>query len=70
MGKEYDFSQLASIININSYTKNKLGLDTNAKIFGSWMQELGFKTVTHQREEIGNHVLFTSQKKEGKSCFF
>ena len=66
MGNEYDFSQLASIININSYTKNKNGVDTNAKIFGKWMQELGFETVTYPREEIGNHVLFTSAKKEGK----
>jgi len=65
MGNEYDFTQLASIININSYTKNKKGVDINAKIFGEWMHALGFEAVTYGREEIGNHVLFTSAKKEG-----
>ncbi len=66
MGKAYDFSELASIININSYTKNKNGVDTNAKIFAGWMEELDFETIVYEREEIGNHVLFKSKQKEGK----
>jgi glutamate carboxypeptidase len=66
MGNSYDFTQLASIININSYTKNKLGVDTNAEIFRKWMQALGFTTKVYKREEIGNHLLFSSAKREGK----
>ncbi len=66
MGNVYDFSELATIININSYTKNKNGVDTNAKIFARWMEELDFETITYAREEIGNHLLCKSKRKEGK----
>ncbi len=66
MARKYDFTQLASIININSYTKNKNGVDKNGEIFAKWMEELGFKTLVYEREEIGNHLLFTSKKEEGK----
>jgi glutamate carboxypeptidase len=66
MGKSYDFTQLASIININSYTKNKLGVDTNAKIFAAWMEELGFQTERYKREKIGDHLLFHTPKRAGK----
>jgi len=66
MSKRYDFKELASIININSYAKNKKGVDENARIFASWMEDLGYETETYVREEIGNHVHFISPKKEGK----
>ena len=65
MGNGYNFGELASIININSYTKNKEGVDTNAKIFEKWMRELGFTSTIYARDEIGNHVLFSSQKRAG-----
>lgn len=60
-----DLSQLEELININSYTKNKLGVDTNAKIFSRWMRELDFEVTIFERTEIGNHMLFSSKKQAG-----
>lgn len=54
------FSELATIINLNSYTKNKTGVDENGHIFTQWMEALGFVTTVYAREEIGNHLLFSS----------
>jgi glutamate carboxypeptidase len=61
-----DFSELASIINLNSYTKNKVGVDENGQIFISWMEALGFSTEVFPREDIGNHILFSSPLNENK----
>lgn len=57
---------LEKIIKINSYTKNKEGVDEVGAVMTSWMQQLGFETVKYERENIGNHLLFTSPKKDGK----
>lgn len=62
----YDFSELASIININSYTKNKAGVDDVAGVFSSLMTPLGFEVITHKREHIGNHTHYVSPKREGR----
>ncbi|MCF6330075.1 MAG: M20 family metallopeptidase [Sulfurimonas sp.] len=51
---------LKTIVNINSYTKNKSGVDKVAKIFDSWFSELGFTVQTHKRKNIGNHKHYTS----------
>ena len=61
-----DFTELASIINLNSYTKNKSGVDENRVIFSQWMEDLGFNTEVFAREHIGDHVLYTSPVVEGK----
>jgi len=61
-----NFSELAQIINLNSYSKNKCGIDENADVFKSWMLPLGFQCQTYERELIGNHILFRSNKKPGK----
>ncbi len=61
-----DFSELKKIIEINSYTKNREGVNLNGKIFSEWMEEIGFKTTIYKRDEIGNHLHFTSKKREGK----
>ena len=66
MAQTYDFSDLKKIINLNSYTKNKIGVDENGKIFANWMQKLGYETITHQREKIGNHLLFKSAHDKGE----
>ncbi|MCH9814423.1 MAG: M20 family metallopeptidase [Epsilonproteobacteria bacterium] len=66
MIKNYDFSELKRLIDLNSYTKNKLGVDENGKIFTKWMQALGFSCEVHKRDEVGNHLLFTSKQTEGK----
>ncbi len=56
---------LEKIININSYTKNKIGVDNVGEHMSTWLLELGLKRTIHTRENIGNHLLFTSKKKEG-----
>lgn len=49
---------LEKIININSYTKNKNGVDEVGIIMTNWLRELGFSLLTYKRENIGNHLLF------------
>ncbi len=61
-----DFDELKSIIEINSWTKNKQGVDKNAKIFSQWMKALDFESIFYKREEIGDHLHCVSKKKEGK----
>lgn len=55
-----DFSELKHIVNINSYTGNKHGVDQNGAIFCTWMGQIGYKKTTFSRELIGNHLLFES----------
>ena len=57
-------NDLKSIININSYTKNKVGVDKVGTIFDVWFQELGFQTIVYDRELIGNHRHYKSTKTE------
>ncbi len=61
-----NFEELKRLIDINSYTKNKDGVDANAEIYKSMMTELGFTYKEFEREEIGNHILFKSNKRDGK----
>ena len=55
---------LEKIININSFTKNKIGVDKVGQIMSTWLNEIGFEETIYKRENIGNHLLFTSQRKE------
>jgi len=55
-------NDLKSIININSYTQNKAGVDKVGTIFDKWFQELGFQTTVYEREMIGNHRHYKSSK--------
>ncbi|WP_432453368.1 M20 family metallopeptidase [Agarivorans sp. QJM3NY_29] len=56
-----NFAQLKSIIDLNSYTKNKAGVDQNGAVFRAWMEQLGYITEVFRREHIGDHLLFTSR---------
>lgn len=56
---------LKQIININSYTQNKAGVDEVSSYLSSWLLPLGFKQQTFERQEIGNHHLYLSPKTEG-----
>jgi len=67
---EQFFNDLKKIIEINSYTANKKGVDKIGEIFQKWFENIGFKTTKFQRELIGNHLLFTTPKKEGKKILF
>jgi glutamate carboxypeptidase len=53
-------NDLETIVRINSFTKNKLGVDKVGKIFDIWFEELGFKTSLYKRDSIGNHRYYTS----------
>ena len=61
-----NFEELKKIIEINSYTKNKDGVDKNGKIFQKWLEELGLNTTVYEREDIGNHLHFKSEHTNGK----
>lgn len=57
---------LEKIININSYTKNKDGVDKVSTLMSFWLDELGFTKETHERGHIGNHTIYKTPKKAGK----
>lgn len=61
-----NLKELKTIIEINSWTKNKQGVDKVGEIFALWMQALDYTLEKHTREEIGDHLLFKSTNKEGK----
>ncbi len=57
---------LKRIININSYTNNKAGVDKVGLVFDEWLSALGYKVEVHQRELIGEHRHYTSTHQDGK----
>jgi len=61
-----NFDELKQIIEINSWTGNKKGVDDSSAIFAEWMLSIGFELARYSREELGDHLLFTSAQKEGK----
>ncbi len=65
MNKSFDFSELANIVNINSYTKNKSGVDRVGNLYEQIFDEIGFKTIRYTREKVGDHLLFTSASTGG-----
>lgn len=58
-------SDLMTIMSINSYTKNKDGVDKVGKLMSIWLEDLGFQKNSYSRELIGDHLLFLSKKKNG-----
>ena len=61
-----NLTELKTIIEINSWTKNKEGVDKVGELFATWMQALDYTLEIHNREHIGDHLHFKSAKKEGK----
>ena len=58
---------LKTVVNINSYTQNKAGVDRVGEVFDSWFEELGFKVDIYSRSLIGNHRHYISPSdKESK----
>ncbi len=51
---------LEQLVSINSYTKNKAGVDRVGAIFDEYFQAIGYKIEIFQRELIGNHRYYTS----------
>jgi glutamate carboxypeptidase len=53
---------LKKIVEINSYTKNPQGVNLVGEIFDSWFAELGFELTLYEREQIGAHRHYRSQR--------
>lgn len=64
--KAENFKELKEIIEINSWTKNKEGVDENGEIFATWLEKLGYTLHRYARENIGDHLHFIAPQKEGK----
>jgi len=64
--KNNDWTELQKMIEINSWTKNKEGVDAYGALIAQDFEALGFQVTTHQRQTIGDHLYFTSSLKEGK----
>jgi len=56
-------TDLKTIVEINSYTNNKHGVDEVGKIFDTWFEKLGFTAKIFERELIGSHRYYTSKQK-------
>ena len=61
---------LKKICEINSYTKNKIGVDSVSAVMKQWMESIGFETTVFKRETIGDHLLFSSPKVDGAKILF
>jgi len=57
---------LKKVIKVNSYTKNRDGVNEVGQIFDDWFIELGFKPNIHERGDIGSHRHYISNTLDGK----
>ena len=57
---------LEKVCRINSFTKNKKGVDEVGLVMQEWLEPIGFNLTTYKREEIGNHQLFSTPKLDGE----
>jgi glutamate carboxypeptidase len=57
---------LQEVVLVNSHTLNKEGVDATGRIFRRWLEELGYETVVHPRELIGDHLHFRAPSKGGQ----
>ncbi len=63
---EICFKDLEQAVNINSYSKNKKGIDNYGELIKNWMTAIGFANICYKRERIGDHLLFASTKVTGR----
>ncbi|PSU49192.1 peptidase M20 [Photobacterium frigidiphilum] len=61
-----DFTDLKEIVEINSWTNNKNGVDYHGGKMKLWMKMLGFECEVFERKEVGNHLLFCSPTVKGQ----
>jgi glutamate carboxypeptidase len=59
-------NDLEQICKINSYTKNKSGVDKVGLVMKQWLEAIGFELTTYERETVGNHQLFSTPKTNGE----
>ena len=60
------FDDLKQTILINSYTKNKNGVDDVGVLFDGWMGALGYEVTLHRRGLIGDHRHYVAPRGPGK----
>lgn len=60
------FNDLQSMVEINSWTHNKTGVDKNGELMKGWLMDLGFSVEVFRRENIGDHLLFCTPHKSDK----
>ena len=53
-------SDLKTVIDINSYTKNSEGVNRVGEVFDKWFEELGLSTTIYKRQDIGHHRHYIS----------
>ncbi len=58
-------NDLQTLCSINSYTKNKTGVDEVGNLMQQWFEALNFETTRYKRDLIGDHLLFQSPKVDG-----
>lgn len=51
---------LRKVVEVNSYTKNKEGVNLVGEIFDQWFEALGFETTIYKRDNVGNHRHYKS----------
>lgn len=59
-------AHLETLVNINSHTFNKAGVDQVSDLFTRWLENIGFFAEHFPRQTIGDHVLYRSTDKGGK----
>ncbi len=57
---------LEKLVTINSFTKNKSGVDTVGREFDALFESIGFSKIIYTRELIGDHRLYRSGLHENK----
>ena len=60
-----DFKELERLINLDAFTTDKAGVDRNGAVYAQWLQPLGFEVERYQRELIGDHLMFRSERRPG-----
>lgn len=62
--------RLKKLVEINSYTANKRGVDAVGRLCESWLSPLGFSCERFDRQHIGDHLLLTTPRTEGERILF
>ncbi len=60
------FERLKELVETNSHTHNKVGVDRVGEYCGRWLEALGLQKTVYAREQIGDHLLFASGRQPGE----
>jgi len=61
---------LKKIVEINSYTKNKQGVDAVSALMTKWLEKIDFKTKIYNKEVLRNHILYKTKAQKVKKFFY